>query len=91
MTTTYTQHPLSAAFPALADDEFQALKDSIEIHGCLNPITLLEGQVLDGWNRYRAVCELGMECPTRELEDWIDPRDFVKSQNKIRRHLSVGA
>lgn len=87
----YTQHPLSAAFPALSAEDFQALKDSIEDLGVQNPITVYEGQVLDGWNRYRAACELGVECPERGLDDWIDPLAFVKSQNKERRHLPIGA
>lgn len=87
----YQQHPLSAAFPAMGPDEFQALKDSIVDLGVQNPVTLFEGMVLDGWHRYCAAIELGMECPEQELEDWIDPRSFVKAQNKHRRHLSVGA
>lgn len=50
----YTQHPLSAAFPAMQSDEFQALVDSIESIGVQNPITLLDGMVIDGWHRYKA-------------------------------------
>lgn len=87
---TYVQHPLSAAFPAMSAAEFQALKDSIENIGVQNPITLYEGMVIDGWHRYSASQELGMPCPTAELGD-VDPIDFVKAQNKERRHLSAGA
>ncbi|CAN7465463.1 hypothetical protein LJR038_005048 [Acidovorax sp. LjRoot38] len=87
--TQYTQHPLSAAFPPLSADEFTALRDSISDLGVQNPITIFEGQVLDGWNRYCAACELGMECPERELESWVDPRAFVLAQNKARRHLTI--
>jgi hypothetical protein len=89
--TQYTQHPLSAAFPAMSDAEYLALKDSITDLGVQNAITIFEGQVLDGWNRYRAATELGMECPERELEHWIDPVEFVRAQNKHRRHVSIGA
>lgn len=87
--TQYTQHPLSAAFPALSDAEYQVLKDSIADLGVQNAITIFEGQVLDGWNRYRAATELDMECPARELDSWIDPRAFVLAQNKARRHITV--
>lgn len=86
----YVQHPLSAAFPAMSAAEFQALKDSIENIGVQNPITLYEGMVIDGWHRYSASQELGMPCPMAELGD-VDPIDFVKAQNKERRHLSAGA
>ena len=87
--TERTQHPLSAAFPRMADDEFQELKDSIETSGVLNPISLLDGMVLDGWHRYSAATELGMNCPAVELGDDIDPRDFVLAQNKARRNLTA--
>lgn len=86
---TYLQHPLSAAFPPLTEEEFQSLKDSIMVLGVQNPIAIYEGQVLDGWNRYCAAQELDLDCPTREIEGWMDPREFVLSQNKARRHLSA--
>lgn len=87
----YVQHPLSAAFPAMSAPDFQALKDSIECIGVQNEITLHEGMVIDGWHRYSASQELGMSCPERELPADVDPVDFVKAQNKERRHLPVGA
>lgn len=75
----------------MSADEFQALKDSIEDIGVKNAITVLDGMVLDGWNRYRAASELDLPCPVREHDDADDPREFVKAQNKHRRHLSTGA
>jgi hypothetical protein len=83
----YTQHPLSAAFPAMNADEYQSLVDSINSIGVQNPITLLDGMVIDGWHRYTAAQSLGMNCPTVELDD-TDPRDFVMAQNKTRRHIT---
>ena len=85
------QHPLSAAFPAMAADDFQGLKDSIMEIGVQNPITLFEGMVIDGWHRYTAANELGMDCPSKELDAWIDPVAFVRAQNKDRRHLPLSA
>lgn len=86
---TYTQHTLSAAFPSMSAEDFQSLKDSIEANGVLNPITLFEGQVIDGWHRYTAAQSLGLDCPEQQLADWIDPRDYVKAQNDGRRHLTA--
>lgn len=83
----YQQHPLSAAFPAMSAEDFQSLKDSITEIGVQNPITLFEGMVIDGWHRYTAANELGMDCPVVELGD-VDPRDFVLAQNKARRHIT---
>lgn len=83
----YQQHPLSAAFPAMSAEDFQGLKDSITEIGVQNPITLFEGMVIDGWHRYTAATELGMDCPVVELGD-VDPRHFVLAQNKSRRHVT---
>lgn len=86
--TALTQHPLSAAFPAMLAEEFQELRDSINIVGVLNAITLLDGMVLDGWHRYTIATEFGMDCPMVELGDDVDPVDFVKAQNIARRKLT---
>jgi ribosomal protein L29 len=83
------QHPLSAAFPAMPTDEFEALKDSITDIGVQNPITLFEGMVIDGWHRYTAAQEVGVHCPTIELIG-VDPQAFVIAQNKARRHIQQG-
>jgi len=85
----YLQHPLSAAFPAMGVEEFQALKDSIGINGVLNPITIFESMVIDGWHRYTAATEVSMDCPSVEMDASIDPIDFVKAQNENRRHLTA--
>jgi hypothetical protein len=87
LSKTYVQHPLSAAFPAMSAEDFQALTDSIDNIGIQNPITLFEGMVIDGWHRYSAALRLGMDCPTVELGD-VDPREFVMAQNKARRHTT---
>ena len=70
-------------------EEFQSLKDSIESIGVQNPITLLDGMVIDGWHRYSAAAELGMHCPSVEIDGDIDPKDFVMAQNKARRHITA--
>jgi hypothetical protein len=83
-----TQHPLSAAFPAMSADDFQALKDDIEVNGQREPVMLYEGMVLDGWHRYRACVELGLKPQQFTFGD-TDPVAFVKSQNLHRRHLTA--
>ena len=85
---TYEQHPLSAAFPPMLDAEYVLLKNDIEVNGVLNHVTMYDGMVLDGWHRYRAATELGQDCPTVELPEHVEPRDFVIAQNRHRRHIT---
>lgn len=82
-------HPLCTFFPRLADDEFSALKADIEANGQTHPIYVLDGMILDGGNRYRALCELGMEPRTVEYTGG-NPVQFVLSSNLRRRHLTPG-
>lgn len=84
---SYSQHPLSSAFPAMSPDEFAALVADIREHGQRDVATIYDGMVLDGWHRYRACCELGIPC---RFEDFagIDPTAFVISRNRHRRHLT---
>ena len=81
------QHELSAAYPAMTAAEYQSLVDSIGNIGVQNPITLFEGQIIDGWHRYKAATECGMDCPTVEMGN-VDPRDFAKSQG-ARRNITA--
>lgn len=82
------QHPLSAAFPAMSDDEVAALAEDIAKHGQREPGVLFEGMVLDGWHRYRACHSVGVEFQTEQYEG-DDPQGFVLSQNLHRRHLTA--
>jgi hypothetical protein len=86
--TGLQQHPLSAAFPAMTNEERIELRGSIQSQGVLNPITIYDGMVLDGWNRYSLAAVLGMECPATELKPDIDPKAFVIAQNSSRRHVT---
>ncbi len=85
-----TQHPLSANFPSMSEADYLALKDDIDEYGQREPIIMFEGMVLDGWHRYRACVEIGIE-PTKFnfVADKEDPVAFVLSHNLHRRHLSA--
>jgi hypothetical protein len=88
---SYTQHPLSARFPKLSDVEFVALVEDIQVHDQRVPITLYEGQVLDGWHRYLACLELGLPPRTDEFTGTIEEAQALAfSLNARRRHLNTG-
>jgi hypothetical protein len=82
------QHPLSAAYPAMSTDDFNALATDIKLHGLREPISVFEGQILDGWHRYNA-CLVSEIAPEFVEFDEGDPREFVISKNGHRRHLTA--
>lgn len=51
-------HPLANIFPLIVGEEFSELVEDIRLHGVRDPIFLLDGKILDGRNRYRAMWAL---------------------------------
>lgn len=58
MTTVLAFHELANLFPLIEGDDFEQLVADVREHGIRDPITIHDGQVLDGRNRYRAMLEL---------------------------------
>ena len=86
---TMELHPLCTYFPRMSDDEFNSLKDNIQDNGQTHPIYILDGMILDGGNRYRALCELGID-PVMIEYTGSNPTQFILSSNLHRRHLTQG-
>jgi ParB-like chromosome segregation protein Spo0J len=84
----YEPHKLASYYPKLNKEEYKALCKSIKTHGLLNDITLFEGAILDGTNRYRACIDEGVTPRFKQLPEGIDPIDFVIASNETRRHLT---
>lgn len=78
-------HPAADAFPMMDDGRYAELLEDIRKHGQRELITLCDGMVLDGRNRYRACQELMVEPQTRDYDD--NPWDYVWSLNGQRRDL----
>ena len=85
----YQLHPLCTFFPRMDEVSFAALVADIKANGLNHPITLLDGMILDGGNRYKACIEAGV-MPRFVKYDGNDPVRFVLSENLERRHLDAG-
>ena len=83
-------HPLANVLPLTEGAEFDRLVADIAEHGLHNPITLLDGLVLEGRNRERACPAAGVEPRYVEFEG-KDPAAYVLSQNLIRPPWTVRA
>jgi hypothetical protein len=96
-------HPLADVFPLMEDDsqEFEELIKDIEANGQLLPIVMLEGKILDGRNRARAIDKIneGRQVSDRMPHTEIkfetkypdgDPVSYVWAINAVRRQLTPG-
>lgn len=96
-------HPLADLFPMLSLDDADALRVDIAANGLRERIVILDGQILDGRNRYRAAVGAGVifgDLPDDASDLWVshfrrfnpaqdgDPLAWVLSKNLHRRHLS---
>jgi len=78
-------------FPPLPEDEYQALKDSIQAFGVQVPIVVDEyGEVIDGRVRRHIARELGITCPfeTRAGLSLDERRELAVTLNGPRRHMN---
>ncbi len=84
----YESHADARLFPPMNGDDYEALKCSIKAVGLLEPITLLDGLVLDGNNRQRACHEVGIRPTFTDFVGPGTPLEFVVAKNAHRRHLT---
>ena len=77
-------------FPEAEASDYSRLLDDIRSNGFdeTMPITLYEGSILDGWNRWRACQQLGIDPPTRDFDGTEEEAmQFAMRSNK-RRNLT---
>ncbi|MCX5571464.1 MT-A70 family methyltransferase [Kaistia nematophila] len=94
-------HPFANLFPLIEGSAFDELAADVAERGLREPVVLLDGQILDGRNRYRASRAAGLI----NSEDSVDPADarhfvrfipavdgdplgYVISKNMHRRQLT---
>ncbi len=79
-------------FPEAKPEDFKRLRDDIDANGydAKQPITMYEGDVLDGWNRHLACKELKVTPASCEFRgDDSEAIAFVMRSNK-RRNMNSG-
>lgn len=81
-------HKVSEFFPLMSELELKELAEDIKVNGLKEPITLFEGKIVDGRNRYLACLKAGIEPVFVEWKEKSSLVDFVVSMNLRRRHLT---
>lgn len=84
-------HPAANLFPLLEGAEYESLKADIDANGLRVPIVIdaATETILDGRNRYRVCCELGIDyTTTAKFYEGDDPYSYVYSLNAERRDLT---
>ena len=91
-TYSYEAHPLAALMPMMDDDAFAQHKADVGKHGVREPITLYQGMILDGRNRYKAAKELGLTLSATNFKEFTgtpaEAEAFVLSTNLHRRQMN---
>jgi hypothetical protein len=90
--TNLGAHPLANIMPMMSDDEFERHKADIKRNGLQVPIDLFEGMILEGRNRYRALCALGVVLGEEHFKHFsgtkAEAEAYVISTNLHRRQLN---
>lgn len=77
-------------FPEMGASEYSELLADIKAHGFdhCQPVIIFQGEILDGWHRYMAATDAGVEHSTREFGGSdIEALEYVLRVN-IRRNLT---
>ena len=80
-------HPAADAWPMMDAVRLAELRADIQANGQREPVTICDGMILDGRNRYEACDGLGIEPVTRDFVG--DPWAFAWSMNGARRDLDA--
>jgi hypothetical protein len=90
----YKVHPAASLFPLIEGEDFEDLVFSIKTLGVLQPIVVLNGMLIDGRNRLRAVTRLRKEgctldLPVKELGPEVESvSEYIFDCNVHRRNLT---
>lgn len=82
---------LEELFPPLSDEEFSLLEENILKEGCIEKLTVWNGTLVDGHNRYK-ICKnhnLPFEIREKEFTDKDEAIVWMIDNQKGRRNMSI--
>jgi hypothetical protein len=80
------------ALPALSPEEYKNLETEILADGCLEPITVWDGYIIDGHNRYEICIKHSIPYQTKEKDfgDRLNVLMWILTHQQARRNLTDG-
>ena len=84
-------HKITETHPVMSKEQFEALKNDIEINGQLQPAIVYRGKIVDGRHRYKALTQLGEESiKVTRLQNnlTLDEVTNLVNSTEMRRHQS---
>ncbi len=76
--------------PPLTDEEISELRNDLKSRGCLYPVLVWDGVLVEGHHRFSLCLDLGIACPTKPIS--FGSRDecieWILSHSLSRRNLS---
>lgn len=86
----YQNHPYADLYPSCSQEQLRELSEDIKQHGLHHPITLYQGQILDGRHRYLA-CQLASVEAAFVTFNGTDEQafHFALSENIKRRNTTA--
>lgn len=88
--STLDIHRFAKLIPVITPGDMDRLIEDVEAHGVVEPLTLYEGEVLDGRNRLAVASVLNVPVEVKDFDgDEAAAKAFVWSANAARRHLSI--
>lgn len=85
----YLRHPLSRAWPDMTPDEFLHLCDSVENSGLREPIVIFQGEILDGWHRFKACLQVSIAPIFDHFEGTREEAETLVRDKHNRRSLTL--
>src|SRR5262245_59162089 len=76
----YTRHPLSEEYADWPSDQRESVTEKMRQAGRIiggSKITLFEGMILDGWQRFQCALAAGITPEFQQLARGVDPVEFV--------------
>lgn len=82
-------HEAACIFPMMTDEQLDSLAKDIQTNGLIVPISVMNGKIIDGRNRWMACLKIS-KTPKTIVVSPTDPIAYVLSMNRERRHLDDG-